>query len=121
MRSAIAGAAGVIAMLTSLGVAAGLTARRVPTLVAKMSLVTIACAIACAAYFVMKMPELQGTAIGAGMILFAAAIVIGSVTPLAVLRRRRAWARCAPSRAGSRTRARSSSISASTTSATSTG
>jgi hypothetical protein len=90
MRSAIAtGAAGVLAMLTSLGVAAGFAARREPVLVAKMSLVTIACAIACAAYFVMKMPELQGTAIGAGLILFAVAIVIGSVTPLAVLRRRR--------------------------------
>ncbi|HEX4450589.1 MAG TPA: hypothetical protein VH143_06955 [Kofleriaceae bacterium] len=90
MRSAIAtGAAGVIAMLTSLGVSAGLVARREPVLVAKMSLVTIACAIACAAYFVAKMPELQGTAIGAGMILFAAAIVIGSVTPLVVLRRHR--------------------------------
>jgi O-antigen ligase len=90
MRSAIAtGAAGVIAMLTSLGVAGGFAARREPVLVAKMSLVSIACAIACAAYFVTKMPELQGTAIGAGMILYAAAIVTGSVTPLAVLRRRR--------------------------------
>src|ERR1700733_9315566 len=42
MRSAIAtGAAGVLAMLTSLAVAAGFVARREPVLVSKVSLVTI--------------------------------------------------------------------------------
>ncbi|HEY1552587.1 MAG TPA: hypothetical protein VGG28_32385 [Kofleriaceae bacterium] len=90
MRSAIAtGAAGVIAMLTSLGVAGGFAARREPVLVAKMTLVSIACALACAAYFVTHIPELQGTAIGAGMILYAAAIVMGAAMPLGVLRRHR--------------------------------
>jgi hypothetical protein len=90
MRSAIAtGVAGLLAMLLLLGVAGGLAARREPVLVAKMSLVAIGSAIACAAYFIARFPGLQGASLGAGAIAFGAGVILGVVPALAVLRRRR--------------------------------
>jgi hypothetical protein len=90
MRSALAtGAAGLVAMMLLLGVAGGFAARRAPVLVAKMTLVAIASAIACAAYFVAQFPGLQGATLGLGAILFAVGAVMGAVSPLVVLRRHR--------------------------------
>ncbi|HEY3806332.1 MAG TPA: hypothetical protein VGL61_27195 [Kofleriaceae bacterium] len=90
MRSAIAtGAAGLIAMMLLLGVAGGVAARRTPLLVSKMSLVAIASAVACAAYFVARMPRLEGMALGAGPFFFAAGAIIGAAVSLAALRRHR--------------------------------
>jgi hypothetical protein len=90
MRSALAtGTAGLVAMMLLLGVGGGLAARREPVLIAKMSLVAIASAIACAAYFVACFPGLQGATFGLGAILFAVGAVMGSVSPLVVLRRHR--------------------------------
>jgi hypothetical protein len=90
MRSAIAtGAAGLIAMMLLLGVAGGFAARRAPLLVSKMSLVAIASAVACAVYFVARVPALQGMGVGAGVFLFAAGAIIGAVSPLVALRRHR--------------------------------
>ncbi len=90
MRSAIAtGTAGLVAMMLLLGVAGGFAARRAPVLLAKMSLVAIGSAIACAAYFIARFPGLQGDTLGLGAILFAVGAVMGSVSPLVVLRRHR--------------------------------
>src|SRR6185312_7509230 len=86
MRSAIAtGAAGLIAMMLLLGVAGGFAARRAPVLVSKMSLVAIVSAVLCAGYFVARMPDLQGMALGSGVFCFAAGAVIGAVSPLVAL------------------------------------
>ena len=89
MRSAVAtGAAGLLAMLLLLIVAGALAAGRIPKLVAKTTLVSIASAIACAAYFVAKFPGVQGATTSQGAYLFAAAALVGLVTPIVVLRRR---------------------------------
>jgi hypothetical protein len=90
MRSAIAtGVAALLAMILSLAVAGGFAARRAPTLVSKMMLVTIACAIVCATYFVTHLPKDMPSVIGSGQIAFVIGLVTGLVSPLVVLRRRR--------------------------------
>lgn len=90
MRSAIAtGVSGLLSMMLLLAVAGGLAARRTPVLVAKMSLVSIACAIACAAYFVVELPREMPMQLGSGVIAFVLGVVMGLVMPIVVLRRHR--------------------------------
>jgi hypothetical protein len=90
MRSAIAtGAAALLSMILLLAVAGGIAARRTPVLVSKMSLVSIACAIACAAYFVVELPREMPLVLGSGAIAFGLGVVMGLAVPIAVLRRHR--------------------------------
>jgi hypothetical protein len=87
-RSAIAtAAAGLIAMVLLMALAAALAAQRVPRLLAKTTLVALACALVCASYFIAKFPGVEGATHGPGAVLYTVAIVIGTVPPLAVLRR----------------------------------
>lgn len=90
MRGAIAtGAAGLIAMMLLLGVAGAFAARRLPVLVAKMTLVALGSAILCAAYFVLAFPGVTGASLGLGALLYAAAALGGTAAPIIALRRAR--------------------------------
>lgn len=89
MRTGVgAGAAGLISMLTLLIVAAGVAARRVPRLAAKVALVSVATATVTGALFVAQFPGVQGAVVGRGLSLFGAAIVLGATACVAVLRAR---------------------------------
>jgi hypothetical protein len=81
-------AAGMLSMLTLLVVAAAAAARRVPRLVAKMTLVSIATAAVTGALFMLQFPGVQGAGIDRGIPLFGAAIVLGAAACIAVLRTR---------------------------------
>jgi hypothetical protein len=81
-----AGTAGLLSMLTLLGVAAGVAARRVPRLAAKVALVSVATAAVTGALFVIQLPGVQGAGVGRGLPLFGAAIVMGAAACIAVLR-----------------------------------
>jgi hypothetical protein len=82
-------AAGLLSMLVLLGVAAAVAARRVPRLVAKMALVSIATAAVTGTLFVIQFPGVQGAEMDRGIPLFVAAIVLGAAACIAVLRARR--------------------------------
>lgn len=87
MRSAIAtGVAGIVAMLAFIWLAARVAAKRVPRLVAQMSLVAIATAVACGAYFYASAPSIVGAAIDRGIWLFVAAVAFGIAAAITVLR-----------------------------------
>jgi hypothetical protein len=85
-------AAGMLSMLTLLVVAAAVAARRVPRLVAKMTLVSVATAAVTGVLFVLQVPSVQGAGIDRGIPLFGAAVVLGAVACIAVLRARPAGA-----------------------------
>jgi serine acetyltransferase len=78
--------AGLVSMVALLGLAAAIAAGRVPKLVARTTLVAIATAIFTGSYFVFGFPGVPGASIGQGLILFIAAIVIGVVPAIRVLR-----------------------------------
>ncbi len=82
MRSAVATrVAGFILVATSIMLAGAVAARRVPRLIARMTIVALATAILAAAYFVVRCPDIDTRAIGMGLPLFGAAIAcaIGAV------------------------------------------
>ena len=78
--------AGLVSMVVLMGLAAALAAGRVPQLVARTTLVAIATAIVAGGYFVLAFPGVPGASIGQGLILFIAAIVIGAVPAVRVVR-----------------------------------
>ena len=82
-------AGALIAMFVLVVVAGAVAANRVPKLAAKTALVAIATAVATAIGFVASRPE-NGLpfAIGRGMPLFGAAVLVGLVVAVAVLRAR---------------------------------
>ncbi|HET7502475.1 MAG TPA: hypothetical protein VFK02_15755 [Kofleriaceae bacterium] len=81
------GAAGMIAMFVLVVLAGGLAANRVPRLAAKTALVAIGTATAAALGFLMARPD-NGMpfVLGRGVAWFAAGVVIGVVSAVAVLR-----------------------------------
>jgi hypothetical protein len=81
------GAGGLIAMLVLVVVAGAVAAHRVPHLAAKTALVAIATATAAGLGFFATRPD-NGLPfeLGRGVVLFAAAIVIGAIAALRVLR-----------------------------------
>lgn len=81
------GAGGLIAMLVLVVVAGAVAAHRVPRLAARTALVAIATAAATATGFVATLPD-NGLpfALGRGLVLFAAAVVLGVITAVRVLR-----------------------------------
>ena len=88
MRSAIAtGVAGVISMFVLTWVAGGAAAKNIPRLAARTSLVAISTGLACAAYFVVKLPSLgQPPQIGIGAALYGVGAVLGFAAAFIVLR-----------------------------------
>jgi hypothetical protein len=89
MRSAFAtGVAGVLAMFVLTAVAGATAAKRVPRLLARTTLVTIATAIACSAYFVAAFPGVGGAeahyALGAA--LFPLGALLGIASSVVVIR-----------------------------------
>jgi hypothetical protein len=84
---AATGAAGLIAMFVLVVIAGALAANRVPKLAAKTALVAIATATATAIAFVTARPE-NGMpfTLGPGIAWFAAAIAVGALTAVRVLR-----------------------------------
>ena len=87
MRSAIAtGVAGALASLLLIALAGACAARRVPRVLARMTLSALAAAVACAAYFVSQFPGVAGAGIDRGLALFAIGVVAGVVAAIAVLR-----------------------------------
>lgn len=81
-------AAGMLSMLTLLGLAAGVAVKRAPRLVAKMALVSVGTALVTGVLFVAQFPGVSGAAISIdrGIPLFAAAIALGAAACIAVLR-----------------------------------
>lgn len=87
MRSGVAArAGGYIAMFVLIIVAGALAAKRIPRLMAKASLVAIITATASAGYFLFAFPGVNSATIGAGMVLFGAAIVLGVAAAITTLR-----------------------------------
>ncbi|MEO8706753.1 MAG: hypothetical protein ABI867_42395 [Kofleriaceae bacterium] len=82
-------AAGMIAMVVLLVLAAAVAAKRVPRLVAKMTLVAIVTAVITGAIFFAKFPrDVFPADIARGIWLFVIAIVLGSAAAIMVLRQR---------------------------------
>ncbi|HTR49633.1 MAG TPA: hypothetical protein VMJ10_02935 [Kofleriaceae bacterium] len=87
MRSAIAtGVAGALASLLLVALAGACAARRVPRVLARMALSTLAAAVACAAYFVSQFPGVAGAGVDRGLVLYAIGVVAGAGAAIAVLR-----------------------------------
>lgn len=93
MRSAIAtGVAGVIAMFLAVAVAGALAAKRVPKLIARSYLASLATALVVGAFFFVKFPGLGGSEqhLGFGAPLYVVGIAIGAVAGIMVQRARSA-------------------------------
>ena len=89
MRAGMAAwAGGVLTMLVLLGVAAGVAARRVPRLAAKMAIVSIVTTLAAGSLFIVQFPGLGGASISRGLPLFFVGAITGLVGAIAVLRAR---------------------------------
>jgi hypothetical protein len=87
MRSGVAArAAGYIAMFVFVLLAGALAAKRMPVVVARMSLVSVLTAAAAGFYFLLAFPGLATSSLGLGAPLYVAAIVIGSSAAVLVLR-----------------------------------
>ena len=88
-RSAIAtGAGAMIAVLALVLVAGTLAARRVPRLLAKMTLVALGTAVVASVTFVSRLPAMAGVRVDRGLYLFAVGIVLGAAAAITVLRAR---------------------------------
>jgi len=81
-------AAGMVAMLVLVVLAAAIAGKRTPRTVAKMGMVAIATALVVGAGFVVLRPELPGLHADRGLVMFGVAIVLGAAATLLVLRRR---------------------------------
>lgn len=87
MRTAVATWAGsLLTMVLLLGVAGAFAANRIPKLLAKSTLTSLATTAVVGSYFIVKMPSMPGLEVAQGMIWFVAAIVLGAVTPIRALR-----------------------------------
>ncbi len=81
-------AGGVLSMLSLLGVAGGIAARRVPHLAAKMTLVAIATTLLAGVAFIVQFPGVSGAVIDRGMWMFIVGVIVGLGAILMVLRMR---------------------------------
>ncbi|HEY0253516.1 MAG TPA: hypothetical protein VGC41_18410 [Kofleriaceae bacterium] len=71
-----------------LALAAGLAANRAPKLLAKSTLSSLIATAIAGIYWVVTIPDLPGMSLGQGFYTFVAAIVLGAVTAIRVLRQR---------------------------------
>lgn len=89
MRAAIASrSAGYIAMFALVFLAGAVAAKRVPVLIARMSMVAILTALATGIYFVVAFPGLKEASLGFGIFFFFAAAVAGFAAAITVARAR---------------------------------
>jgi hypothetical protein len=80
-------AAGMIAAVVAIMCAAGIAAKRLPTLLAKMLIVAgITCAVT-AGIFVVGLPTLAETSIASGTVVFAVSVALIAVAAFRILRR----------------------------------
>lgn len=82
------GVAGLLAMGLLIIVAGAIAANRAPKQIAKMTLVSLATALACALGFVLGFPGVAGAELGIGAALYAAALPLGAIASLWSLRSR---------------------------------
>lgn len=87
MRAAVASrAAGYIAMFALVFLAGALAAKRVPVLIARMSIVAILTALVSGIYFYVAFPDLKEASLGLGLFFFAAAAIAGMAAAIIVAR-----------------------------------
>ena len=87
MRSAIATrAAGYIAMFALLALAGALAAKRIPHLVARMSIVALLTAAVTGGYFWFAAPPINDAHMGPGVYLLLAGVVLGFAATILVMR-----------------------------------
>lgn len=79
-------AGGLLSALVLAVMSAGIASRRVPVLAAKTALVAIATTLVAGVLFIAQYPGVQGAGIDRGIVIFACAIVLGSIATLLVLR-----------------------------------
>lgn len=79
-------AGGILSALVLAVMAAAVASRRVPKLAAKTALVSIATTLVAGALFIAQYPGVQGAGVDRGIPIFAAAIVLGAIVALLVLR-----------------------------------
>lgn len=85
-------AGGLIAMLVLLVTAAGVAAKRIPRLAARTALVAIATVTITGVLFIMQYPGVDGATVDRGLWLWLAAIILGSIAAIGVMRARPAAA-----------------------------
>jgi hypothetical protein len=81
-------AGGLISMLVLLITAAGVAAKRVPRLAARTALVAIGTTTITGVLFVMQYPGVDGATVDRGLWLWLAAIILGSIAAVGVVRAR---------------------------------
>lgn len=87
MRAGVASrGAGFIAMAVLVFLAGAIAAKRIPVLVAKMSIVSILTALVTGIYFFVAFPGLKEASLGAGLFCFIAAAVAGMAAAIIVAR-----------------------------------
>ena len=86
LSAVAARAAGSIACFVLLALAGALAAKRVPHLVAKLALVALITAGVTGGYFAFAFPGVGGSGVDLGVFLFVAALVLGWVAPILVMR-----------------------------------
>lgn len=87
MRAAIASrGAGYIAMFALVFLAGAIAAKRIPVLIARMSIVSILTALAAGIYFFVAFPGINEASLGFGVFFFFAAAVAGIAAAVIVAR-----------------------------------
>lgn len=81
-------AGGLLAMLVLLAIAGAAAAKRVPRLVARMALVSVATTLAAGIGFVAQFPGVEGASIDRGLWLWIAGVALGTLAAILVLRQR---------------------------------
>lgn len=81
-------AAGLLAMLALLALAGAVAANRRPPLLARFTLAALLAATLAGISYVALFPGMAGTALGSGVPLYAAGVIVGVAATLPVLRRR---------------------------------
>ena len=81
-------AGGLIAMLVLLIMAAGVAAKRIPRLAARTALVAIVTVTITGVLFIMQYPGVDGATVDRGLWLWLAAIILGSIAAVGVVRAR---------------------------------
>ena len=81
-------AGGLLAMLVLLAMAGASAAKRVPKLVARMALVSVATTLAAGIGFIAQFPGVEGAAIDRGLWMWIAGIALGTIAAILVVRQR---------------------------------
>lgn len=81
-------AGGLISMLMLVITAAGVAAKRIPRLAARTALVSIATVTVTGVMFVMQYPGVDGATVDRGLWLWIAAIILGGIAAISVVRAR---------------------------------